>query len=83
MLASRLPSTVNSGVFFFLESTNWRYVHKTTNFPCYNLFYVIIKVYADGYVPKEVEFMVVDEHPTLLNVTLHPAKVGLVSHADV
>ncbi|XP_065161773.1 carboxypeptidase M isoform X2 [Atheta coriaria] len=33
-----------------------------------------LEVYADGYVPKEVEFMVVDEHPTLLNVTLHPAK---------
>lgn len=35
-----------------------------------------LEVYADGYVPKEVEFMVVDEHPTLLNVTLHPAKFG-------
>ncbi|KAF2886532.1 hypothetical protein ILUMI_19641, partial [Ignelater luminosus] len=31
-------------------------------------------VYADGYVPHEVEFMVVNDHPTLLNVTLHTAK---------
>lgn len=35
----------------------------------------IFQVYADGYVPKEVEFMVVEQHPTLLNVTLHTAKV--------
>ncbi|XP_017777939.1 PREDICTED: carboxypeptidase D isoform X2 [Nicrophorus vespilloides] len=35
-----------------------------------------LEVYADGYVPREVEFMVVAEHPTLLNVTMHPAKVG-------
>jgi hypothetical protein len=33
-------------------------------------------VFADGYVPREVEFAVVEQHPTLLNVTLHPAKVG-------
>lgn len=35
-----------------------------------------LEVYADGYVPREVEFMVVAEHPTLLNVTMHPAKFG-------
>ena len=33
-------------------------------------------MYADGYVPREIDFMVVEQHPTLLNVTLHPAKVG-------
>lgn len=36
----------------------------------------IPQVYADGYVPREIEFMVVDQHPTLLNVTLHPARVS-------
>ncbi|XP_025832319.1 carboxypeptidase M isoform X2 [Agrilus planipennis] len=35
-----------------------------------------MEVYADGFVPKEVEFMVVNEHPTLLNVTLHPSQYG-------
>lgn len=35
-----------------------------------------MQVYADGYVPRELEFAVVEQHPTLLNVTLHPAKVG-------
>lgn len=38
----------------------------------------ILQVYADDYVPREVDFMVVDQHPTLLNVTLHPSKVGQV-----
>ncbi|XP_019875798.2 carboxypeptidase M isoform X2 [Aethina tumida] len=33
-----------------------------------------LEVYADGYVPRELDFMVVEEHPTLLNVTLHAAK---------
>ncbi|XP_055389602.1 carboxypeptidase M isoform X6 [Condylostylus longicornis] len=33
-----------------------------------------LEVYADGYLPKEVEFMVVEQHPTLLNVTLQPGK---------
>ncbi|XP_050308947.1 carboxypeptidase M isoform X2 [Anthonomus grandis grandis] len=33
-----------------------------------------MEVYADGFVPREVEFMVVDQHPTLLNVTLIAAK---------
>ncbi|XP_063226209.1 carboxypeptidase M-like isoform X2 [Bacillus rossius redtenbacheri] len=33
-----------------------------------------LEVYADGYVPREMDFMVVDQHPTLLNVTLHPTK---------
>lgn len=36
--------------------------------------YYKLEVYADGFVPREIEFMVVDQHPTLLNVTLHPAK---------
>lgn len=34
-----------------------------------------LEVYAKDYTPREVEFMVVDEHPTLLNVTLHGTKV--------
>ncbi|XP_026327145.1 carboxypeptidase D isoform X2 [Hyposmocoma kahamanoa] len=29
---------------------------------------------ADGFLPQEVEFIVIDNHPTLLNVTLHSAK---------
>lgn len=33
-----------------------------------------LEVYAEGYVPREIDFMVVDQHPTLLNVTLHPSK---------
>ncbi|XP_049952282.1 carboxypeptidase M isoform X1 [Schistocerca serialis cubense] len=33
-----------------------------------------LEVYADGYIPRELEFTVVEQHPTLLNVTLHPAK---------
>lgn len=36
-----------------------------------------LEVYADGYVPREMDFMVVEQHPTLLNVTLHAAKVSL------
>lgn len=35
-----------------------------------------IEVYADGYVPQEIEFMVVEQHPTLQNITLHAAKVS-------
>lgn len=37
-----------------------------------------LEVYAEGYQPKEVEFMVIDSHPTLLNVTLYPAKVNIL-----
>ncbi|XP_044731066.1 carboxypeptidase M isoform X2 [Chrysoperla carnea] len=33
-----------------------------------------LEVYADGYLPKEVEFMVIEKHPTLLNVTLFSSK---------
>lgn len=33
-----------------------------------------LEVAADGYLPQEVEFFVIDNHPTLLNVTLHSAK---------
>jgi hypothetical protein len=37
----------------------------------------LFQVYADGYVPRDLEFAVVEQHPTLLNVTLHPtSKVG-------
>uniref|UniRef100_A0A182Q3Q2 Peptidase M14 domain-containing protein n=1 Tax=Anopheles farauti TaxID=69004 RepID=A0A182Q3Q2_9DIPT len=35
-----------------------------------------LEVYADGYVPKDVDFMIVEQHPTLLNVTLQPSKVA-------
>ncbi|XP_046740694.1 carboxypeptidase M isoform X2 [Diprion similis] len=33
-----------------------------------------LEVYADGYLPREVEFMVIEQHPTLLNVTLRATK---------
>ncbi|XP_048478646.1 carboxypeptidase M isoform X3 [Plutella xylostella] len=33
-----------------------------------------VDVSAEGYIPQEVEFIVIDSHPTLLNVTLHSAK---------
>ncbi|XP_063364357.1 carboxypeptidase M isoform X1 [Cydia amplana] len=33
-----------------------------------------LEVTAEGYLPQEVEFIVIDSHPTLLNVTLHSAK---------
>ncbi|XP_048519633.1 carboxypeptidase M isoform X2 [Dendroctonus ponderosae] len=33
-----------------------------------------LEIYADGFVPREMDFIVVDEHPTLLNITLHAAK---------
>ncbi|XP_026734326.1 carboxypeptidase M-like isoform X2 [Trichoplusia ni] len=36
-----------------------------------------IDVSAEGYLPQEVEFIVIDNHPTLLNVTLHSAKGDL------
>lgn len=35
-----------------------------------------LEVFADGYAPRELDFMVVEEHPTLLNVTLQTAKVS-------
>ncbi|XP_011309031.1 carboxypeptidase M isoform X2 [Fopius arisanus] len=40
-----------------------------------------LEVYASGYTPREVEFMVVEEHPTLLNVTLHGTK-RVDNHGD-
>ncbi|XP_074093706.1 carboxypeptidase D isoform X3 [Cotesia typhae] len=33
-----------------------------------------LEVYANGYAPREIEFMVIEQHPTLLNVTLHSTK---------
>lgn len=33
-------------------------------------------MYADGFAPRELDLMIVDEHPTLLNVTLFPSKVN-------
>lgn len=35
-----------------------------------------LEVFADGYVPREIDFMVVEQHPTLLNVTLQQSKVS-------
>lgn len=32
-------------------------------------------MFADGYVPKEVDFVVVEQHPTQLNITIQQAKV--------
>ncbi|KAG8233974.1 hypothetical protein J437_LFUL014493, partial [Ladona fulva] len=34
-----------------------------------------LEVYAEGYIPREMDFGVVADHPTLLNITLHPSKV--------
>lgn len=40
-----------------------------------------LEVYADGYLPREVDFMVVEQHPTRLNVTLRAAKVtGMIAN---
>ncbi|XP_067639260.1 carboxypeptidase D isoform X2 [Eurosta solidaginis] len=36
--------------------------------------YYKLEVFSDGYAPREVEFIVVEQHPTLLNVTLAPSK---------
>lgn len=33
-----------------------------------------LEVHADGFVPRDVDFMVVEQHPTLLNVTMQPSK---------
>ncbi|XP_058822946.1 carboxypeptidase D isoform X2 [Topomyia yanbarensis] len=33
-----------------------------------------LEVFADGFVPRDVDFMVVEQHPTLLNVTMQPSK---------
>lgn len=35
-----------------------------------------LEVYADGFAPREIDFMVVEQHPTLLNVTLQGSKVN-------
>ncbi|XP_032594277.1 carboxypeptidase M isoform X5 [Drosophila grimshawi] len=36
--------------------------------------YYKAEVFAEGYVPREVEFVIVEQHPTLLNVTLQASK---------
>ncbi|KAG4065481.1 hypothetical protein HA402_009042 [Bradysia odoriphaga] len=36
-----------------------------------------LEVFADGYAPREVDFMVIEQHPTLLNVTLQASKVRI------
>lgn len=41
-----------------------------------------LEVYCDGYQPRELDFMVVDEHPTLLNVTLQTSKVSYYMITD-
>ncbi|GBP60052.1 Carboxypeptidase E [Eumeta japonica] len=38
-----------------------------------------VEVTAEGYLPQEVEFIVIDNHPTLLNVTLHSAKLKITN----
>lgn len=50
-----------------------------TNVFHFNLLFIFFfskQVYANGYAPREVEFMVIEQHPTLLNVTLHSTKVS-------
>lgn len=39
------------------------------------IFKIDLKVFADGYAPKEVDFVVVEQHPTQLNITLQQSKV--------
>lgn len=34
-------------------------------------------MYADGYAPREIDVAVVEQHPTLVNVTLHSSKVKI------
>uniref|UniRef100_A0A1A9VC85 Peptidase M14 domain-containing protein n=1 Tax=Glossina austeni TaxID=7395 RepID=A0A1A9VC85_GLOAU len=36
--------------------------------------YYKLEIFAEGFAPRELEFVVVEQHPTLLNVTLQPAK---------
>ncbi|XP_041451356.1 carboxypeptidase D isoform X2 [Drosophila obscura] len=36
--------------------------------------YYKAEVFAEGFAPREVEFVIVEQHPTLLNVTLQPSK---------
>ncbi|XP_059223641.1 carboxypeptidase M isoform X2 [Stomoxys calcitrans] len=36
--------------------------------------YYKLEVFAEGFAPREIEFVVVEQHPTLLNVTLTPSK---------
>ncbi|KAL9881576.1 carboxypeptidase M isoform X1 [Glossina fuscipes] len=36
--------------------------------------YYKLEIFAEGFAPREIEFVVVEQHPTLLNVTLQPAK---------
>ncbi|XP_075157372.1 carboxypeptidase D isoform X3 [Haematobia irritans] len=38
--------------------------------------YYKLEVFAEGFAPREIEFVVVEQHPTLLNVTLTPSKQG-------
>lgn len=67
---------VNIGEFYFQEYINWRYINIFGFLLTYFTYYFIFQVYADGYVPKEFEFMVLEQHPTQLNITLYTAKVN-------
>lgn len=41
-----------------------------------------LEVFADGFVPRDVDFMVVEQHPTLLNVTMQPSKPSVSSESS-
>ncbi|KPU75495.1 uncharacterized protein Dana_GF22654, isoform B [Drosophila ananassae] len=49
--------------------------------------YYKVEVFAEGFAPREVEFVIVEQHPTLLNVTLQPSKriegIGAVGPAGI
>ncbi|XP_070853964.1 carboxypeptidase D isoform X1 [Drosophila suzukii] len=49
--------------------------------------YYKVEVFAEGFAPREVEFVIVEQHPTLLNVTLQPSKriegIGAMGPAGV
>lgn len=42
-----------------------------------------MQVFAEGYAPREVEFVIVEQHPTLLNVTLQASKVSATTASDL
>lgn len=75
MSVSKPPNTANSGGSYYRECIIWRLALRMKLIRI-RFDFLFIQVFADGFVPREVQFAVVEEHPTLLNVTLYPAKVG-------
>ena len=38
-----------------------------------------MEVFAEGFAPREVQFAIVEQNPTMLNVTLYPVRTCIVS----